>query len=181
MLYVFPTSGQLDVPEVTTGANTSGGSDTPRRANSAPAFNKLSFTLGEADRLDIMTVGIEHERAVVRWTVMRPRTGAAVVAATGLHRRVVEFAHGRAILRQNRDVRVAVRCAFSVPNTYSLAIGSGKARVLLLVVAENLRIPERCERRLVEGAAPLKIRNSERNVIDHGFCPGFVVVAAGLI
>ena len=108
------------------------------------------FTLREADRLDIVTVGIQHERAVVRRTVLRPRTGPAVVAPAGLHRRFVEFAYRRAILRQNRHVRKAVRDAFAVADPDSSLIRSCEARVLLLIVAEDERVAERFERRLIE-------------------------------
>src|SRR5258707_11845849 len=98
------------------------------------------LTLGEADRLDIVTIRIQHERAVVRRTVIRPRTGPAVVAPAGLHRRIIEFTHGRAILRQNRHVRIAVRTAFFVSDPDPLLIGSCEACVLLLVVAEDERV-----------------------------------------
>jgi hypothetical protein len=54
-----------------------------------------------------------------------------------------------------------------MPDPDSLAIGSGEACVLLLVVAEDQRISERFERRLIEGKAPLKIRNSKADMIDH--------------
>jgi len=105
------------------------------------------LTLLEADRLDIVTVRVQHERAVVGRAVIRPQIGPAVVAPACLHRSFIEFAHRRAILRQHRDMRIAVRSAFAVANPDSLAIRSGEARVLLFIVAEDKRVAERRERR----------------------------------
>ena len=136
--------------------------DDPRRPIVMPLIfdrPRLLFALGEADCLDIVTVGIQHERAVVRRTVLRSRTGPAVVAPAGLHRRFVEFAYGSSILRQNRHVRKAVRDAFAVPDPDPLLIRSCEARAF--IVAEDERVSERCERRLIESLAPLEIRNSE--------------------
>jgi len=51
-----------------------------------------------ADGLDVVAVGIEHERAVVVGVVDLARAGAAVVLAAGGGRRLVEGVDGGAVL-----------------------------------------------------------------------------------
>src|SRR5579862_2011824 len=142
-----------------------------------PDLSVRLLTLRETDCLDIVPVRVQYERPVVSRTILRPRTGAAVVATAGLHRRCIEFAHGRATLRQNRDMRVAGRGAFAVPDPDSLAIGSREPRVLLLVVAEHERVSERLERRLIEAETLLEIRHPETDVIDHLRCSELLRIA----
>ena len=55
-------------------------------------------------RLDVVSVRIEHERAVVVRVVVRPRTRRTVVLAAGRHRGLVERVDRRAVLRGDRDV-----------------------------------------------------------------------------
>src|SRR5215210_3035682 len=62
---------------------------------------------GVADGLDVVALGIEDERAVVRLVVMRPEPRRAVVRAARSEGRLVEGIYRGAVSRAERDVRGA--------------------------------------------------------------------------
>src|SRR5512142_1448043 len=64
-------------------------------------------------RLDVVAIGVAHERAVVVLVIVRPRAGLAVVLAACRRRRRVEVAHDLAPARAERDVDRIFRRALS--------------------------------------------------------------------
>src|SRR5205814_6927920 len=64
----------------------------PRRKEAAYAcaFWELPSFRRVTDGLDVMTVRIEHERAVIVRVIVRSQSGRAVVASARRHRRLVE-------------------------------------------------------------------------------------------
>src|SRR5258705_13192441 len=58
-----------------------------------------------ADGFDVVTVGVEHERAVVIFVVVRARAGGPVVLAAGGHRGPVERVHLGVVLGAKGDVQ----------------------------------------------------------------------------
>src|SRR5689334_18964702 len=78
-----------------------------RQAGGAP-FLSARVT----DRFDVVAVGVEHERAVVRRVVVLADPGPTVVVAARLEPGGVEGVDGRAVRAVERDVRAgAVRLA----------------------------------------------------------------------
>ena len=61
-----------------------------------------------ADGLDVVSVGVEHERSVVPGVVVLTQPRGAVVDAAGGDRRGVEGVDGGALLAVERDVWVPV-------------------------------------------------------------------------
>src|ERR1700759_4242905 len=69
---------------------------------------EISSFLGEANRLDIVAVGIDQKSGVVALAVIRPRAGAAVVSAAGLQPRRIKAIDAGAVLGAKRDMRAGV-------------------------------------------------------------------------
>ena len=69
-----------------------------------------------ADRLDVVAVRVEDERAVVVRVVDLANAGPAVVAAAGRERGCMEGVHRLAILGRERHVHAAVRAAVPPPD-----------------------------------------------------------------
>ena len=57
-----------------------------------------------ANRLDVVAVGIENERAVVVWMILRAQTGRAVVAAAGGNSGVIKRIDEGAARNPKRDM-----------------------------------------------------------------------------
>src|SRR4051812_3524094 len=64
----------------------------------------VSMRSGRAYDLDVVAVGIEQERRVVRRTVVRAQAGLAVVRAAGGDARRVELVDDGALRRREREV-----------------------------------------------------------------------------
>ena len=64
-----------------------------------------SFSGAVIDGLDVVAVGVEDVRAVVRGVVLRPQTRPSVVRSAGGERRAVEGLDGRVIHCGKRDVK----------------------------------------------------------------------------
>ena len=112
-----------------------------------------------ADRLDVVPVGIQHERAVVVGVVLRAQAGLAVAASAVREGGRVELPDGRARRRAERDVESGRRSHLRLPRgileadvegeTFAGRIPGRSVRDLagdLLVRDET----ERCERSVVE-------------------------------
>src|SRR5712675_629438 len=61
-----------------------------------------------ADGLDIVTVQVEHEGAIVARVVVRPQTRCAIVLAAGCERGAIESIDRGAVLGHEGDVDVAL-------------------------------------------------------------------------
>src|SRR5262245_38804178 len=61
------------------------------------------------DSLDVVPVGVEHERSVVAAAVVRPRTWRAVVLAAVGERRLEERVHSLLVVSHEREMDLAAR------------------------------------------------------------------------
>src|SRR4051812_1934475 len=75
----------------------------PRLAR-APMTSGLFFFSVVVDALDVVSVGVEHERAVVPRVVDGALAGTAVILVARGERGGVERPHGRVVLRSEREV-----------------------------------------------------------------------------
>ena len=61
-----------------------------------------------AARLDVVAIGIEHERAVVVLVIVRAQPRWPVVASSGCQRSLVEAIHGVAVLGRKGDMAMGI-------------------------------------------------------------------------
>src|SRR5262245_36124329 len=125
-------------------------------------------------RLDVVSVRIENERAVVARVVLGPATRPAEVPATGSQRRCVE---GVDVLgRPSRKADVHWRDGFQLLGRLETgdALPQPKLRLLPPAEADAARAshdepdPEWGECRLVEGGRALGVRDVDADVIQYG-------------
>src|SRR5262249_44718548 len=128
-----------------------------------------------ANGFDVMSVGIEHEGAVVIGVVMRTQPGAAVVAPAGSYGGGVERVHQGAAGDAKSDVnRRPVRSPGCDPEIRlgrdaepgdigAPALGRGKL--------DEQRIADRRQRSSIKSLGFSEIANSNAGVIDHCWCP----------
>ena len=88
---------------------------------SRPAARLAALTRRVADGLDVVAVGIEHERAVVVRVILRAQARRAVVLAAGRERCAVERIDAGAILGHDRDVQRLLQLAFAADPEVRLA------------------------------------------------------------
>src|SRR5579859_538063 len=118
-----------------------------------------------ADRLDVVAVGVEDERPVVR-RMVRPQSGRPVVGAARGERRGVERVDGFVVRGRKRDVRPRpVRLALDDPEL-GLS-GRTERNRLVLVELHRDRPAERRQRLLVERAARRVVLHVEPDVVEH--------------
>src|SRR5690242_14761768 len=128
---------------------------------SAPLLRSLRL---QADRLDVVAVGIHDEGGVVIRAVVLADARASVVAATGVERRLVEGFDSGTGGRRERDVQGGlVRMALRDPERRSVL---GAEPGSLVGFVEHL-VPERGEGALEELPAPCCILDLERDVVVH--------------
>src|SRR5216683_7884933 len=65
--------------------------------------------LAVADRLDVVAVGIEDERPIVVFVIMRAQRRWSVVLSPGRERRLVKLLHGFPVLGREGDVGTGLR------------------------------------------------------------------------
>ena len=75
-----------------------------------------------ANGLDVVTVGVPHERAVIMRMVVRANTWGTVVDAAGGERRRMKRIDGRAVLGEDRDVQRMRQLAFASDPEIGLAV-----------------------------------------------------------
>src|SRR5262249_40300142 len=120
----------------------------------------LLLFAGPDHRLDVVSVGIEHERGVAVVVALARLT---VVAAAGLHRCLVERAHALAIRRMEGEVRGRADLAGCHPEVVAaVVLEAGR-----LAVALGERVAERREGLLVEAAAAPGVGAAKADVLDH--------------
>jgi len=120
-----------------------------------------------ADGLDVVTVGVEHERAVVLRVILGTDAGRAVVLAAGGDRRLVERADLGATLRTKRDVHAIDLALAGSPIDPEIGLAADPVPGELLE-RHDQAVPQRCERPLVEGLAAREVGDLDPDVIDHG-------------
>ena len=77
-----------------------------------------------ADRLDVVSVGIKHECAVVVRVVVRPQAGRAIVLAAGRKRRTIKCVNRGAVFGSDRNVQRTVGPALRSDPEIWLAAGA---------------------------------------------------------
>src|SRR5690349_4749636 len=107
-----------------------------------------------ANRLDVVAVGVEHERPIIIRMIMRPQARRAIVLAAGGDRCAVERIDCRAVIRRNRDMYDALEAAFAADPEVRLAVATEAdcgASALRLGKLHDQAVAERGQRLLVEG------------------------------
>src|SRR5947207_12601161 len=118
-----------------------------------------------ADGLDVVAVGVEHERAVVA-LVVPAQARRAVVGAAGGEARGVERVNGRPVLARERDVHSGrVGLALMEPED-GLALIAEPDHPVVGPLGED-GPAERCQGLLVEGAAALVVAHVGTDMIEH--------------
>src|SRR5258708_23587431 len=79
----------------------------------SPVQKKLASCRRVTDSLDVVTVGIEHERAVIVGMIMRADAGRAIVAPACRDGGLVERVDRGAVLREDRDMQRLVHARFT--------------------------------------------------------------------
>src|SRR3989442_5472194 len=143
----------------------------PRRTGAAYAcaFWELPSFGRVADGLDVMTVRIEHKRAVVVRVIVRPQSGRAVVAPARRHRRLVERVDLFPVRGAEGDMRRQEVGLAPTDPEIGLRRDAEADRVLEL---HDHRIAEWRKRGAIERLAPCDIGSVHSGVIDHFMSPG---------
>src|SRR5712664_2194400 len=124
----------------------------------------------QAGGLDVVAVGVEDERRVVRLAVARPWPRFSVVFTAGRERRRVEALDGGAVVRLEGQVERAPGPASAEPQLRRAGLAEPGGSGLLVVRLEA--VPERLQGGAVEPQAPGEIRNRQSDVVEHGFLHG---------
>src|SRR5207248_1380558 len=138
----------------------------PRRKEAAYAcaFWELPSFRRVTDGLDVTTVRIEHERAVIVRVIVRSQSGRAVVASALRDRRLVERVDPFPVRGTEGDMsREDVGLALTNPEI-GFRRNAEADRVLEL---HDDRIAERRKRGAIERLAPGDIGSVHSGVIDH--------------
>lgn len=127
-------------------------------------------------RFDVVTIGVEHEGAVIPGVVMRAWARGAVVAAAGGKRRLVERADQLLRFDAERHVdRRPVRLALVDPEVglapFTETGDVGAAGDVRGQDGKQL-VTDGGKGLLVKVLAALEVADDETGVIDHGSSPG---------
>src|SRR5215216_3628608 len=126
-------------------------------------------------RLDIVSVGIEHEGAVVILVIMRPQPRRAIVLAAGPEPCRVELIDEVACLGQKSDMDVAAEALTRAdPEIRPLILPESEIRLAVRLFCRdvvNQHDAERRQRLLVELARSLEIADGKPHVIQHDALP----------
>src|SRR5664279_2341911 len=133
------------------------------RGSTGASRSELAQERFVAARLDVVTIGIADEAAVVMLVILGPCARRAVVGAAGRDRRGVEVAHDLATTRTERDVDLIVRLARAVDPEVCFVVRA-EARYAGKVCEE--RVAERGECFGVERDALVEIADPNASVID---------------
>src|SRR5229473_4820073 len=125
----------------------------------------------QADGLDVVAVGVEDERRVVRLAVARPRARFSVVFTAGRERRRVEALDGCAVLGLEGQVERARGPAGPEPQLRGARPAEPGGSGLRVVGLEA--VPERLQGGAIETQAPGEIRHRQSDVVEHGFLRGW--------
>src|SRR5712671_5051756 len=130
----------------------------------------LALLRAQADRLDVVAVGVEDEGRVVRFTVAGPRPRVSVVLPAGFNGRRIEALDRGPVRRLEGQMERAAGPARAEPELGSA--GPAEPRGPGLRVVRLQAMPERLEGCAVEADAPGEIRNRQSDVVEHGFLHG---------
>src|SRR5712691_1322787 len=125
----------------------------------------------QADGLDVVAVGVEDERRVVRLAVARPRARFSVVFTAGRERRRVEALDGCAVLGLEGQVERARGPAGPEPELRGARPAEPGGSGLRVVGLEA--VSERLQGGAIEAQAPGEIRHRQSDVVEHGFLRGW--------
>ena len=113
-------------------------------------------------RLDVVIVGIKHERCIVGGMVFAVKTGCAVVAAAGGKGGGVEGAHRWLIERDECHVRMV---GIFRAEVQAKIVGARHTKGEALSRLPEELIAQRCQCRLVESTADAQIADAQGDVI----------------
>jgi len=119
-----------------------------------------------ADRLDVVAVGIDDERAVVVRMIMRPEARLAVILAARGDRGLVKGVDIRSRFAAKGQVNPGFRC-IPLENPEIGFSGDPEPPGLPLELVEQL-VPERRQSLTEEFPAGFVVLDGVRDVIDHG-------------
>src|SRR6266849_5360198 len=126
----------------------------------------MARALSEANRFDVIAVRIEQERGIVRWAVVGPQAGSAVVAASRLQAFLVEAIDRGAVACAERNVDAAsIGTLGGIEPQRRLALGT-ETRARIVARAKHEAEPR--ERGAVEAHARFQIFHLQANVVEHG-------------
>src|SRR5580692_9793325 len=132
-------------------------------------------------RLDAVPVGVDHEGRVIVGAVVAAQARRSVIAPTVAKRGLMELVHAAARRCRKGDMQARL---FVGRN--GVLRGTDPERGSSLSIAEGALdldqayIAERFERRVVEAFRGGDVADTDRNVIDHGFCSLLVGRCCGM-
>ena len=123
----------------------------------------------ERHRLDLIALGIAHERRVIAGAVFRPRPWRAVGCAAARHRRGMKRLHRLDARCAEANVGAAVR----IGRGHGAALVQPEIRIFLAEAdggraAHQLAVPDRRQHRFVEPSAGVKVAHGDGDMVDHG-------------
>src|SRR4051812_43680222 len=121
--------------------------------------------LARADGFDVVAVGIEQERRVVRRAVVLAQPRTAVVAAARLDASPVEAIDRASVRCPERDVHAGVALSRGIEPERRLSL---RAEPGAGVVARADDVSESLQRLLVEADARVEVLHFQADVIEHG-------------
>src|SRR5262249_28669682 len=126
-----------------------------------------------ADCLDAMTVGIQHEGAVIVGVIMRPKPRRAIVAPPKGKRRHMKGINRRAVGSEETEMRAgtgrphlgfAGDGEFDTERAWCCAIVGAAA----LAEIDDAYQPERTQCRVIKTATAVDVGDTQRDMIQHG-------------
>ena len=126
------------------------------------------------DRLETIAIRIENVRRIIARIIIHPRHRWAIVGRACCHGCLIERVHLCLALGDKAHMRrPGVR--FSPPQPKENTIVPSEAleigmsfRAILPVVVNGMDDAQRLESRLIKGNRPIKIRDGDEDVVEHG-------------
>jgi hypothetical protein len=126
-----------------------------------------------ADCFDAMTVGVQHESAVVVGVILGPQPGRTIVAPAGGERSCVQSIYRSAAGRAETDV-LARNWSFDPGFAGYRKLNPDRPRCFTIVGAaipaevDDTYKPKRAQSRVIEATTTLDVSDAYRYVIQHG-------------
>ena len=122
--------------------------------------------LAVTDSLDVVAIGIEHERAVVIFVIMRSQPRRAIISSAGRKRGLIESIDDFPIRRRKGDMRAGLRNALEADPEERLPVGAVAGAVVLDMQPLDA---ERTECRIIKRLRAPDFADAKGDVVQH-FC-----------
>src|ERR1700734_2860980 len=126
-----------------------------------------------ADGLDIVSVGVQNERAIVVLVIVRPRARTPIVFSAGGKRGSVELVHLLASFGTKGDMQPGIVGGSLIDPEIRLGRNpvpeDGRAAGVLFGDLHHHLVAERREGFVVKRAARSRVANLEASVVDHDY------------